>query len=159
VARITIRIKAAKLGVFERHLQVAIERGRLMRVLQQAGNKVLPLLKAGSINVRDTGQYQTGWTAWVHGSILSISNRASHFPYVEGGRRPGGMPPIDVIRDWVLRHGMQANAAFPVARAIARRGIKARPFFILPTTQAFIEGVVFSHLTKYYDFALGRAAR
>ena len=45
--------------------------------------------------------------------------------WVEHGRRPGKQPPIAAIRGWALERGL---VPFLVARAIGRRGIRARPF-------------------------------
>ena len=48
---------------------------------------------------------------------------------LEYGRRPGGrMPPPDVVATWAARNGIDPEAAFPIARAIARRGIRGRFF-------------------------------
>ena len=53
---------------------------------------------------------------------------------VEFGRRPGRMPPVDALEMWVRRQlgvsGDEARSvAFVVARAIGRRGTKARKMF------------------------------
>jgi len=37
------------------------------------------------------------------------------------------MPPPDALSGWARRHGL-AGLEFVIARAIGRRGIKARPF-------------------------------
>lgn len=52
---------------------------------------------------------------------------------IEFGTAPAGklkqhMPPPSAISGWVRRHGMPASAAYPVARKIALRGIRARPW-------------------------------
>jgi hypothetical protein len=56
----------------------------------------------------------------------------SDLPYaaaVHEGRRPGArQPPSGPIRAWLGRRGGDPRLAFVVARAIGRRGIKARPF-------------------------------
>lgn len=59
---------------------------------------------------------------------------------VHNGRRPGAkMPPVDVILEWCRRQGMiddtmtesQARGvAFVVARSIARKGIRPKPFLV-----------------------------
>ena len=49
-------------------------------------------------------------------------------PYVDLGRRAGRMPPVDVIRDWLRRHGGDVDMAFVVARSIGRRGTKGLKF-------------------------------
>ena len=38
------------------------------------------------------------------------------------------MPPPDALLGWLRRHGMDAAAAFPVARAIGRRGTRPHPY-------------------------------
>jgi hypothetical protein len=56
----------------------------------------------------------------------------SYHKYIEGGRRPGAKrPPIGVILKWVVRKLGPKDAnrkAYAIANAIARRGIKPRPF-------------------------------
>lgn len=69
---------------------------------------------------------------------------------VHNGRRPGAkMPPVDAILDWARHKKMvdasmteseQRGVAFVIARSIARRGIKARPFLVeaLPAARGVI---------------------
>lgn len=47
---------------------------------------------------------------------------------MESGRRPGGFPPLAVIRQWIIDKNRQGanipeSAAFPIARKIAQQGI------------------------------------
>ena len=49
-------------------------------------------------------------------------------PAVEFGRKPGRMPPSDVIELWARRHGM-AGLGYVIARAIGRRGTKGAFMF------------------------------
>jgi len=51
---------------------------------------------------------------------------------VEFGRSPGKWPPLGALQPWARRHGFPAGkqGAFLVARAIFRKGIKARPYLI-----------------------------
>lgn len=53
-----------------------------------------------------------------------VSTDKSYAPYAEEGRRPGRMPPVDAIADWLRRHGGDETRAFQVARSIGRRGTK-----------------------------------
>jgi hypothetical protein len=47
----------------------------------------------------------------------------------EYGRRPGAKPPpIKPIREWAGRHGIPKDAAYPIARAIGKRGLKGSFF-------------------------------
>ncbi len=43
--------------------------------------------------------------------------------YVDQGRRPGKFPPLQPIKKWVSIKGLPAEAAFPIARKIAMKGI------------------------------------
>ncbi|MFQ5621285.1 MAG: HK97 gp10 family phage protein [Candidatus Nanoarchaeia archaeon] len=43
--------------------------------------------------------------------------------YMEYGRRPGKMPPIENIRKWAKWHGME-GAEWAIAKKIAKEGIK-----------------------------------
>ena len=54
--------------------------------------------------------------------------------YVEYGRKPGKMPPPDILEAWAykkfrLSHKDARSAAWALARSIAKKGTKARPFF------------------------------
>jgi hypothetical protein len=79
----------------------------------------------------DRGTLRDGWTITRFQNQYAFGVRiggAAHAIFAEDGRRAGArMPPLDVIRDWVQRHGMPASAAYPVARAIAERGIQPTP--------------------------------
>lgn len=78
---------------------------------------------------RDTGRMTGSVSHRIEGSGVALTGRAgpqvAYAFYVERGRRPGRYPPIAAIAGWARRHGI---APFLVARAIARRGIRARPF-------------------------------
>ena len=54
--------------------------------------------------------------------------------YVEYGRKPGKMPPPDILKAWAykkfrLSHKDARSAAWALARSIAKKGTKARPYF------------------------------
>ena len=54
--------------------------------------------------------------------------------YVEYGRKPGKMPPPDILEAWAykkfrLSHKDARSAAWALARSIAKKGTKARPYF------------------------------
>lgn len=53
-----------------------------------------------------------------------IGNNVEYAPYAEEGRGAGGMPPEGAIAGWAARHGIPAEAVFPIRRAIGRRGTK-----------------------------------
>ena len=93
-----------------------------------------------------TGGYKSSIYTKIEGSGPNITGRVgsnikSPFPYplvVEYGRKAGKMPPPSALERWVhlVLKGPTDRAkgvAFLVARAIGKRGIKARPIL----TQAF----------------------
>ena len=54
--------------------------------------------------------------------------------YVEYGRKPGKMPPPDILEAWAykkfrLSHKEARSMAWALARSIAKKGTKARPYF------------------------------
>lgn len=77
----------------------------------------------GSIKVTQQrsrgGRFATGFTV------------VADVPYslwVERGRGPGRMPPLDAIRRWTRYKGINPDAAFPIARKIGREGTRATFF-------------------------------
>ena len=76
----------------------------------------------------DTGQARNS----IHGEVERMEGRvkanALHASIIEYGRRPGKFPPIEPIRRWVQRKGLNIPA-FVVARKIAVSGVAPRPFF------------------------------
>lgn len=74
----------------------------------------------------------------MNGTKLVVSLNLEHYwRYVEYGRKPGKMPPIDNIEDWIRVKPVVPNAmngkvptsrqlAFMIARKIGREGIPAR---------------------------------
>jgi len=76
----------------------------------------------------DTGKYAQSFVAEVHGMEARVYSTAGIVAQVmESGRRPGArMPPSDALAGWASRHGFPATALYVLARAIGRRGIKAK---------------------------------
>lgn len=64
-----------------------------------------------------------------------VQATAGHARAVEQGRRPGPMPPVQSIEDWMKARRIGSSdprerrrSAFAIARAIGRRGTRAQPF-------------------------------
>lgn len=81
----------------------------------------------------DTGNLRRTITHKVDGSPIpafaTIGTDASYARAVHDGRRAGAkMPPLSALKGWAGRHGVPGNRVFLVARAISRKGIRARPF-------------------------------
>ena len=56
--------------------------------------------------------------------VLFISN--DYYYYIDNGRKPGKMPPIEAIKQWTRWKGIPEKAAWPIAKKIAKVGYKAR---------------------------------
>jgi hypothetical protein len=146
------RIEPSALGKLEQGIARQMRATRIAKQLRGAGREITQYLRSRSTAVYYKGDYRTGWYGRVLRSTLTVGNKAPHFIFVEKGRRPNRrMPPVGIIREWVLTKGMKAGAAFPVARAIGKRGIKARPFFLRPTTQARMDRIVEQRLNRWLD--------
>jgi HK97 gp10 family phage protein len=57
-----------------------------------------------------------------------VGSNLHYAPVVEYGRSPGRMPPPGALAGWLRRKGIDERYAFVVARSIARRGIRPRPY-------------------------------
>ena len=68
------------------------------------------------------------------GFFSSDARDKGYASYVEHGRKPGKMPPPDILEAWAykkfrLSHKEARSKAWALARSIAKKGTKARPFF------------------------------
>lgn len=64
----------------------------------------------------------------------------THMKVMDQGRRAGAaMPPPQVLIGWMRRHGM-SGSPYPLARSIARRGIRGR-FFMQKGYQATVRAL------------------
>lgn len=78
----------------------------------------------------DTGRYRASIKTEVEETRGIVSSFVHYAPYIEYGTRPH-WPPVAAMQPWARRHGFPAGrqGAFLVARAIARRGTRARHVF------------------------------
>ena len=61
------------------------------------------------------------------GFTAKIEVQAPYGIYIEYGSRPH-FPPPDALEGWAKRHGF--DSAWPICKAIAKRGLPARPFLV-----------------------------
>jgi hypothetical protein len=59
--------------------------------------------------------------------------------YVDKGRKPGKFPPLSKIQEWCRVKNIPQSAAYPIARAIAKRGIPSTNFWTISTTRRYKE--------------------
>ena len=120
-----------------------------MKALTEFGQKIVDNYRAEleACNYQDGQLYRTlSYSVKMDNSswLISISLE-EYWKYIEYGRRPGKMPPLDVIEKWInvrqilprpitLKSGKSVVPTIPqlsflIARKIGRDGIRPRPFF------------------------------
>jgi hypothetical protein len=128
----TVTLKLSELAPAYRNLgagQVkAARRGAIKGALRAVQTLVAATGKAGAVN---TGHYKRSWKWEALSDGARVYNSAPYASIIELGRRPGRFPPISLIQRWAQRRlGLSLKeakaAAFPIARAIAKRGIAGR---------------------------------
>ena len=101
----------------------------------QAISKLLENVRAEIIDdqqtkgIRASGQSARSLktkTREISGTIRGTLTGAAYFTFQEQGRRPGKMPPVQSIRDWIEAKGIQADnkesLAWAIAKNIAKTG-------------------------------------
>lgn len=67
-------------------------------------------------------------------NLEMIASMPDYSEYVDKGRRPGKMPPVNDILEWMSDNRISVpgipnrSLAFAISKSIANKGIKARPF-------------------------------
>ncbi len=81
---------------------------------------------------RATGTFERSFVVTKLRDGAVLSNSARHAIFVEIGRRPGRMPPVSKILEWMVAKrlgradGRSLARAYMIARKIGRRGTKGR---------------------------------
>lgn len=107
--------------------------GPLIRVTKQHADRIAARARVlapvasgqlrGSIKVT---QQRAGGGRFTRG--FTVVADVPYSLWVERGRGPGRMPPVDAIRRWTVHKGIDPSAAFPIARKIGRVGTKPTYF-------------------------------
>ena len=85
-------------------------------------------------NLRASGKVQKVDDKTLDVGFFSSDSDKGYASYVEYGRKPGKMPPPDILEAWAykkfrLSHKDARSMAWALARSIAKKGTKDRPFF------------------------------
>lgn len=115
--QIQTRYKGAE-DLIVRHFRASITKAAIL--LQAAARENAPVDRGF---LRNSIVYQMSPLGAVIGS------KAPYAEWAHEGRKPGSMPPVSILEDWARRHGMP-GAGFAIARKIAARGTKGKPFFL-----------------------------
>lgn len=86
---------------------------------------------ARSLAGKDTGRNAGSITHRISGSGANLTSRigpsTAYGYFAEKGRRPGKMPPVSAVEGWARRKGIDP---FVLARSIARKGTKGKPYMV-----------------------------
>lgn len=118
-------------GLFMRDKGFEVVKTEIAKAQKKSGESIVRRAKANIVNQKivDTWRLYRSIGYRIKGLRVEAGSPLEYAQVVEDGRRPGGkMPPIDVIAGWAARHNIPVEAAFPIARAIQRRGIRGRPY-------------------------------
>lgn len=124
----------AKLGDRAR---AALQRGivsgaqRCIPIMQRRTESAAPASEHGQTGAFNTGNYRRHWKVRQVTRGVAVFNDAGYAGVIDGGRRPGTMPNLGAIEAWARRRlGLSEKeskrAAYPIARAIKRRGLRPR---------------------------------
>lgn len=116
------------------HIVKGIQTGaqRAIAIAVAEGDAAPPASQRGSIGAFNTGRYHRSWHVENVADGAVVSNIAPYADVIERGRRPGRRQPrTETIVQWArqrlgLDEKKARQAAFPIARAIGRRGLRAR---------------------------------
>lgn len=131
---------------------VAAQRG--IQVVQDATRAAIPANPSGigTGGAVNNGGYLRGWKSAATPNGARLFNDVSYSGVIEDGRRAGSAwPPRAAIVAWAKRRlGLSTKdaqqAAFPISRAIARRGLRARK--VLGGVEDKIRGIAVEEIGK-----------
>jgi len=159
----------AKLKSNLRGADSAIVRGihsgvmRSIAVVHSSVDNAMPASPNGSIGAVNTGEYKRRWQFELTATGGRVFNDHPAADVIERGRRAGSrMPPPDTIKLWVKqRLGLSdeeaEKAKFPIALAIAKRGLAGRRVLTNPGTSGAIIRIVMEEVREEIRSALKRA--
>lgn len=125
---------------------------RSVAIVQRSVANAMPASPNGSMGAFDTGDYNRRWQFELTPTGGRLFNDHPAADVIEKGRRPGGkMPPTAGIKLWAMRRlGLSEDEAerakFPIAMAIARRGLTGRHVLGNPMTKDQITRAVLEEI-------------
>lgn len=136
---------------------------RAVSMLQQFTGQAPPanpsgVGQGGAVN---TGAYKRAWKMEPLPDGARVHNASPYAGVVEYGRRPGRFPPLLEVERWARRRlGLSPKearrAAFPIARAIASRGLLPRLVLTGPQNAAALSKAFDEEIAKELDAALAK---
>jgi hypothetical protein len=160
VIQVTYRLSPRRFGKWQKELgervPAAIDRG-----LTAAGRFAVQ-----SAQLRTAWKGKTDLRGFISGfgfavlpdHTLQVFNRAEHARFVEGGRGSSvKLPPIRLISEWAARKLGNYALGWPIAKAIAKRGIKPTPIMTSPAFAAKLREMAQREVRKALESAYKRS--
>lgn len=159
---ITLRLQARQIGKYERRLGALMYRV-YAQTTSKVGRSLVKDLRRRTEQNRSVwrGRVLRGW-AWqrVRWDRILVHNRAEHAVWVELGRRPGSrMPPVSKLRPWALAKLGDERLAWPVAKSIAKKGIKPKPTITARSFRRTARKIINKEVLRALKQASRKAAR
>lgn len=133
--------------------------------LQKATREAFPASPNGQEGAVDTGAFLRSWQFELLPTGGRVFNNAPYAGVIEHGRRPGRKPPPSkVLVGWIQRRmGLSKEeaeaAAFPIARAIGKRGLAGRKILTSPRMVDTITRIVMEEVRAEVRAALAKASQ
>ncbi len=158
---IVVKVSAKQWGNYLRQLGARMVPAARRGALAAAYRAVAQLQRETSQdNLVNTANYKRSWRADRTELGAVVANQAPYAAVIEEGRRAGSrQPPTEYIKRWAQRRlGLSeaeaAAAAFPIARAIAKKGLKPRR--VLQSARPEIRRFVLEEIKRELDAELRR---
>lgn len=104
---------------------IRVTRGHAGRIATRA-RQLAPVASGALRNSIKVRQQRTRLGRFTRG--FTVVADVPYSLYVERGRGPGRMPPVDAIRRWTILKGIDPRLAYPIARKIGRVGTRPTHF-------------------------------
>lgn len=141
-------------------MKVAIQRGvvsganRCIPILQQRADNAVPASSNGSSGAFNTGNYRRRFRVRELAIGASVYNDAPYAGVIDDGRRTGKFPNLRAIEQWARRKlklsaKKAREAAYPIARAIAKRGLKPRK--VISGANGLMKRAVLAEVSRELD--------
>jgi hypothetical protein len=161
----TIKLNPRQLGGAIRSLAKSFDHAvidALRKTARYGATAAIRVSAKSSPRPRALGTFERSFLVTRLPDGAALSNTARHGIFVEVGRKPGKMPPIQAILDWLIAKKIGANPAklrglaFGIARKIGRVGTKGR--FVLRRTVPIMAKRLPIEIQAAMSRAISRAA-
>jgi phage gpG-like protein len=114
---------------------------KIAEIVSELDRTALMVESGAKRNLTDNGQVNLGG---LRSSVVrqeygkfnrTVGTKLEYAMAIEFGRKPGSMPPLAPIKEWMKKKGIPEGALWPIAMKIKREGSPARPF-LFPAAEA-----------------------